>query len=115
MGLTTEPTINEAKRPPDWWPFAFPQSRLNPWRGLGGLPREIWLLFATNLVNRAGMMVLPFLVLYLTRARLLRRPSGFRLCHIRRDCNPRWPDLGKAERSHRCAPDHACVAHLVRY
>ena len=68
MGLTTEPTINEAKRPPDWWPFAFPHSRLNPWRGLGGLPREIWLLFATNLVNRAGMMVLPFLVLYFTRA-----------------------------------------------
>ena len=69
MGLTTEPTIDETKRPPDWWPFAFPQSRLNPWRGLGGLPREIWLLFATNLVNRAGMMVLPFLVLYLTRER----------------------------------------------
>ncbi len=67
MALTTEPTINERKRPPDWWPFAFPQSPLNPWRGLGGLPREIWLLFATNLVNRAGMMVLPFLVLYLTR------------------------------------------------
>jgi MFS family permease len=67
MGLTTEPAIDETKRPPDWWPFAFGQSRLNPWRGLGGLPREIWLLFATNLVNRAGMMVLPFLVLYLTR------------------------------------------------
>jgi MFS family permease len=31
------------------------------------LPREVWLLFATNLINRAGMMVLPFLVLYLTR------------------------------------------------
>jgi len=42
-------------------------SRLNPWRGLGGLPREVWLLFATNLINRVGMMVLPFLVLYLTR------------------------------------------------
>jgi predicted MFS family arabinose efflux permease len=66
MALTNEPTI-ETKRPPDWWTFAFSQSRLNPWRGLGGLPREIWLLFATNLVNRAGMMVLPFLVLYLTR------------------------------------------------
>ena len=48
-------------------PVAFAQSRLNPWRGLGGLPREVWLLFATNLVNRAGMMVLPFLVVYLTR------------------------------------------------
>ena len=46
----------------------FAQSRLNPWRGLGGLPREVWLLFATNLVNRAGMMVLPFLVVYLTKS-----------------------------------------------
>ncbi len=40
---------------------------MNPWRGLGGLPRECWVLFATNLINRAGMMVLPFLVIYLTR------------------------------------------------
>jgi len=48
-------------------PSNFAQSRLNPWRGLGGLPREVWLLFATNLVNRAGMMVLPFLVVYLTK------------------------------------------------
>ena len=46
---------------------AFAQSRLNPWRGLDGLPREVWLLFATNLVNRAGMMVLPFMVVYLTK------------------------------------------------
>jgi predicted MFS family arabinose efflux permease len=67
MGLTTEPTVRDAKRPPKRWPFSFADSRLNPWRGLGGLPREVWLLFATNLINRAGMMVLPFLVLYLTR------------------------------------------------
>ena len=31
------------------------------------MPRGVWVLFATTLVNRAGMMVLPFLVLYLTR------------------------------------------------
>jgi predicted MFS family arabinose efflux permease len=67
MGLTTEPTVRETRRPPRRWPFSFADSRLNPWRGLGGLPREVWLLFATNLVNRTGMMVLPFLVLYLTR------------------------------------------------
>ncbi len=67
MGLTTEPTIREAKRPPDRWPLSFVRSPLNPWRGLSGLPREVWLLFATNLINRAGMMILPFLVLYLTR------------------------------------------------
>jgi predicted MFS family arabinose efflux permease len=66
MGLTTEPTVRETRRPPTRWPFSFADSRLNPWRGLGGLPREVWLLFATNLINRAGMMVLPFLVLYLT-------------------------------------------------
>lgn len=43
--------------------------KANPWRGLGGLPREVWLLFTATLVNRAGSMVLVFLVLYLTRAR----------------------------------------------
>jgi len=46
----------------------------NPWRGLEGLPREVWLLFATTLVNRAGTMALPFLVLYLTRG--LGLPTG---------------------------------------
>ncbi len=41
--------------------------RLNPWRGLRGLPAEVWVIFATTLVNRAGTMVLPFLVLYLSQ------------------------------------------------
>ncbi|GAC1459036.1 MAG: MFS transporter [Gemmatimonadaceae bacterium] len=67
MGLTTEPTSRETRRPLNRWPFSFADSRLNPWRGLGGLPREVWLLFATNLINRAGMMVLPFLIVYLAR------------------------------------------------
>jgi MFS family permease len=40
---------------------------MNPWRGLRDLPKEIWILAAATLVNRAGTMVLPFLVLYLTR------------------------------------------------
>jgi len=40
---------------------------MNPWRGLRRLPQEIWILFAATLVNRCGTMVLPFLVLYLTR------------------------------------------------
>lgn len=44
-------------------------ARWNPWRGLAGLPPRLWLLFTASLVNRAGTMVLPFLVLYLTRAR----------------------------------------------
>jgi MFS family permease len=43
------------------------RSRWNPWRELGGLPRESWLLAAASLVNRAGTMVLPFLMLYLTQ------------------------------------------------
>lgn len=36
-------------------------------RAFAGLPREVWLLCLTLLVNRAGTMVLPFLSLYLTR------------------------------------------------
>jgi MFS family permease len=40
---------------------------LNPWRGLKDLPREIWILCTATLVNRVGTMVLPFLVLYITR------------------------------------------------
>lgn len=67
MALTTEPSSRETRRPLNRWPFSFTDSRLNPWRGLDGLPREVWLLFATNLINRAGMMVLPFLIVYLTR------------------------------------------------
>src|SRR2546423_14064386 len=67
MALTTEPTSRETRRPLNRWPFSFADSRLNPWRGLDGLPREVWLLFATNLITRAGMMVLPFLIVYLTR------------------------------------------------
>ncbi len=39
---------------------------LNPWKGLEGLPRDLWLICGAMLVNRAGTMVLPFLVLYLT-------------------------------------------------
>jgi predicted MFS family arabinose efflux permease len=39
---------------------------LNPWRGLGALPREVWFLCLATLINRAGTMVLPFLTLYLT-------------------------------------------------
>lgn len=39
-------------------------SRINPWAGLGGLPRGVYLLCAVILVNRLTSMVLPFLVLY---------------------------------------------------
>jgi MFS family permease len=41
---------------------------VNPWRSLENLPREVWLLFTASLVNRAGTMALPFLVLYLTQS-----------------------------------------------
>jgi len=43
------------------------RDRVNPWRGLAGLPRELWVLFTATLVNKAGSMVLVFFVLYLTR------------------------------------------------
>jgi predicted MFS family arabinose efflux permease len=42
---------------------------MNPWRGLAGLPRALWVLAAASLVNRSGTMFLPFLVLYLTAQR----------------------------------------------
>ena len=42
---------------------------MNPWRGLAGLPRALWILAAASLVNRSGTMFLPFLVLYLTSER----------------------------------------------
>ena len=31
------------------------------------LPRDVWIIFATTLINRVGTMVLPFLALYLTQ------------------------------------------------
>ena len=40
---------------------------MNIWRSLRGLPRDLWILSAASLINRAGTMVLPFLVLYLTK------------------------------------------------
>ncbi|HZI65567.1 MAG TPA: MFS transporter [Thermoanaerobaculia bacterium] len=40
---------------------------MKAWRDLKALPRGVWVLFVTTLVNRAGTMVLPFLILYLTR------------------------------------------------
>jgi predicted MFS family arabinose efflux permease len=40
---------------------------MNIWSSLRGLPRDMWILAIASLINRAGTMVLPFLVLYLTR------------------------------------------------
>lgn len=40
---------------------------INIWSSLRGLPRDIWVLSIATLINRVGTMVLPFLVLYLTR------------------------------------------------
>ncbi len=42
---------------------------MHPWKGLQGLPRAVWLISVSTLVNRLGTMALPFLVLYLTEAR----------------------------------------------
>src|SRR5215471_7136792 len=39
----------------------------NPYSGLRGLPADIWIIAVTTIINRVGMMALPFLVLYLTR------------------------------------------------
>lgn len=42
---------------------------MNLWRSLRGLPKAVWVLSGALLVNRAGSMILPFLVLYATRER----------------------------------------------
>ena len=42
---------------------------MNPWQGLKKLPHDMWVIFFTTLINRAGTMVLPFLTLYLTSQR----------------------------------------------
>ena len=42
---------------------------LKYWKDLRFLPRPVWLVAGSQLVNRAGSMVLSFLVLYLTRDR----------------------------------------------
>ena len=47
-----------------------------------GLPRDVWLLALTLLVNRAGSMVLPFLSLYLTQARGLPAAAAGRLLSL---------------------------------
>ena len=39
---------------------------MNPWKGLNTLPRNMWTLFFTSLINRVGTMVIPFLTIYLT-------------------------------------------------
>ena len=47
---------------------AFSSSVFNPWRGLRGLSRSVGVVSFASLVNRAGTMALPFLVLSLTKA-----------------------------------------------
>ena len=42
---------------------------LKYWKDLRHLPRPVWVVAGSQLVNRAGSMVLTFLVLYLTRDR----------------------------------------------
>jgi len=43
---------------------------------LRALPRSLWLLFAGTFINRCGMFVLPFLVIYLTRQGYSAAQSG---------------------------------------
>jgi MFS family permease len=39
---------------------------LNPWKGVKGLSKDLWVIYTATLINRSGTMVLPFLALYLT-------------------------------------------------
>ena len=38
---------------------------MNPWKGLRGLPREVWLICATTLVNRLGTMAMPLSLIHI--------------------------------------------------
>ena len=49
---------------------------MNPWRELGGLPAAAWALAAATFVNRAGSMVLSFLVLFLSKERGITREDA---------------------------------------
>jgi MFS family permease len=72
----------------------------NPWRGVAGLPAAVWLVFATTLVNRAGTMVVPFMVLYVNpvsgRAAGARRTGAHR---VRSRWPRQWTDGGPTVRS----------------
>lgn len=39
---------------------------MNPWKGVKGFSRDLWVIYTATLINRSGTMVLPFLALYLT-------------------------------------------------
>lgn len=49
---------------------------LKYWKDLRFLPRPVWLVAGSQLVNRAGSMVLSFLVLYLTRGQGFTKEQG---------------------------------------
>lgn len=40
---------------------------MNPWKGIKGLPKNIWLISIASLINRSGTMVIVFLTLYVSR------------------------------------------------
>lgn len=40
---------------------------MNPWKGIRGLPKNIWLISIASLINRSGTMVIIFLTLYVSQ------------------------------------------------
>lgn len=40
---------------------------MNPWKGIKGLPKNIWLISIASLINRSGTMVIVFLTLYVSQ------------------------------------------------
>jgi MFS family permease len=59
--VETQPAGGNSAESESWFPL-----KMNIWRSLRGLPRDIWILSAATLINRLGTMAIPFLVLYLT-------------------------------------------------
>lgn len=40
---------------------------MNPWKGIKGLPRNIWLISIASLINRSGTMLIVFLALFVSQ------------------------------------------------
>ena len=85
---------------------------LKYWSSLRDLPRPVWVVSASTLVNRAGSMVLSFLVLYLTRERgFSAEHAGFILFlyGVGRDRDAR-PSPGRLADRWGAVPRHARLA-----
>ena len=88
--------------------------RFNPWRGIADLPRDMWVLFAATLINRAGTMALPFLLLYLTqKLGIAPAQAGLAMLALRFGVAHRGATGGLAMRAYWPALGNSAVTHRL--